>query len=204
MSKKSKKSKSTVSQSRRARQKAGLTSAQLKQEGYSRAERKEISRLIAEEKRAQRPQLLPQKATDDEIISYLISMEDVISSVNARIDSLQSQGLTTIELSRFQEGDATKRFILPASLDPNEVRAYMTEVRVVAASIRDDSKKALLDTALVEAEIYRGQFGSQFPGAHYNVKDIFDDNGNIVRKGINPTIASKAFELVKFVAMQDT
>lgn len=198
MAKKSKKSnfnsKSSVSQSRRARQKAGLTNAQLKQEGYSRADRKEISRLISQEKRSQRPQLLPQKATDDEIISYLISMEEVISSVNARIDSLQSQGLTTVELARFQEGDSTKRFSLPDSLDPNEVRAYMTEVRVVASSIHEDSKKALLDTALVEAEIYKGQFGSQYPVTHYNIKDVFDDNGNIIRKGINPDIASKAFE----------
>lgn len=153
---------------------------------------RQIQRLQRMQRRA--ATLPVSRLTDEDLLAYKSEMEKVIIYANDRIDELKSQNLTTVELYRFQEGDPGRYFQLPETNDPNELRAYMTEVRVVLASISENSNKSLLDTAMMEAAQYRGQFGNQYPGKRFNIEDVVNEEGEIIRRGINSDIASQAFE----------
>lgn len=143
----------------------------------------------------QRATTLPvSRLTDSDIESYKSEMEKVINYTNNKIRALHDKGLDTVELHRFQGDDPEKYFELPHTDNLNEIRAYMTQVRLVLTSIDDSSNTPLLETAMMEAAWYRGQFGNQYPGKRYNVHDVIDESGNIIRRGINEDIASKAFE----------
>lgn len=154
----------------------------------------------------QRESTLPLKPllTKEEMVDYRRQMKKVISYTNAKIDQTLDNQVMTTQLHDFLNGDTSKRFVYNDKLSLNQLRAYMTEVRVVLESLDDDGKKAAFDTALMEAEVYRNQFGNQHNAVftdelgkarvrHYNTRDVFDDNGNLIRRAISPELASKAF-----------
>lgn len=138
--------------------------------------------------------LATSRLTADDLKLYKEEMQKIIDYANKRIDDLHKKGLDTVELHRFQEGDSNKHFELPRTNNPNTLRAYMTEVRVVLSSITESSNTPLLETAMMESAWYRGQFGNQYSGTRYNVHDVLDEEGNIIRRAIDSDIASKAFE----------
>lgn len=100
-------------------------------------------------------------------------------------------------------GDINKRFDISSIDSPAELRAYMTQMDVIMSTIQPLSKKGAIDSALAEAEVYRGQFGNQhrnmFTDAdgvhirHYNTAPVFDENGNVIRRAVDPELASRAF-----------
>lgn len=142
-----------------------------------------------------RPETPVSRLTESEISDYKAEMEKVVQYANSKIDELQFQGLTTTKLYSFQDGDDTKRFDISDISDPGELRAYMTQVRDVLSSIDDSGRRALLETASIESEFYRGQFGNQYADqGRFNMANVVDDEGNIIRKAIDPQTASKAFE----------
>ena len=145
------------------------------------------------------------KLSQQDIVDYKARMEEVIKYANSRIDAVLFKQEASIELDRFLQGDVTKRFDISDIDDPGELRAYMTMVRTILPTISEDSDKALIDTAFMARAQYEGQFGNkwretykdeegQMHYRHFNIHDVVDDQGNIMRKGIDPEIASKAFE----------
>ncbi len=138
--------------------------------------------------------LAASRLTMDDVRLYKEEMQKIIDYANKRIDILHEKGLDTVELHRFQEGDSNKHFKLPSTNNPNTLRAYMTQVRVVLSSITESSNTPLLETAMMESAWYKGQFGNQYAGTRYNVHDVLDEEGNIIRRAIDSDIASKAFE----------
>jgi hypothetical protein len=141
-----------------------------------------------------RPETPVSRLTDKEISDYKAEMEKVVQYANSKIDELQSQGLTTTKLYSFQEGNDMKYFDISDINDPGELRAYMTQVRDVLSSIDDDGRRALLETAAIEGEYYRGQFGGQYKDTgNINMANIVDEEGNIIRRAIDPEIAKQAF-----------
>lgn len=142
-----------------------------------------------------RPETPVSRLTESEISDYKAEMEKVVQYANSKIDELQFQGLTTTKLYSFQDGDDTKRFDISDINDPGELRAYMTQVRDVLSSIDDSGRRALLETASIESEFYRGQFGNQYADqGRFNMANVVDEEGKVIRKAIDPQTASKAFE----------
>lgn len=154
----------------------------------------------------QREATLPLKPllTKEEMVDYKRQMKKVISYTNAKIDQTLDNHIMTTQLYDFLNGDTSKRFAFDDKMSAKQLRAYMTQVRVVLESLDDDGRKATLDTALMEAEAYRGQFGNQHNAVftdeigkarvrHYNTRDVFDENGNLIRRAISPDLASRAF-----------
>lgn len=159
--------------------------------------KKQIKREEAKQRRdEQRKTLLNYKAplTIEDIQQYKQEMQKVIDHTNFRIDTLLDQHLMTTQLHAFLQGDYEKRFDISSIDDVSQLRAYMTEVRTVLSSIDEGNKQAELDTAILSSQKFKGQFGGAFKGQRYNVNDVFDNEGNIIRKAIDPQVASRAFE----------
>lgn len=145
------------------------------------------------------------RLTEEEIQAYKSDMESLIQYANNQIDYIQSQGLRTFKLEAFQEGDDNKRFDISGINDVGELRAYMTQVRDVLSSIDDNGQRALIETAAIESQVYRGQFGNQyqdvitdteenrFVRTHFNMSDVINEEGEVIRKAIDPNIAKEAF-----------
>ena len=151
--------------------------------------------------------LLPTKPrlTDEDIVNYKARMQDVIDYANARIDAAMLNQTASIELDRFLQGDVNKRFDISDINDPGELRAYMTMVRTIIPTISESSEKAIIDTAFMSRAAYEGQFGNKWRETyrdeegnvhyrHFNIHDVIDNEGRVIRRGIDPEIASKAFE----------
>lgn len=155
-------------------------------------------------KRSKLPQKEPtSQLTESQISAYKREMQSVINDANFLIDAAIDRGEVSVELDRFLKGDSSKRFDITKINDAGELRAYMTEVEVIASTIQPLSRKGAIDSALAEAEIYRGQFGNQHRNAytddsgthyyHYNTAPIFDDEGNLIRRAIDPHLAQRVF-----------
>lgn len=145
------------------------------------------------------------RLTEQDIVDYKTRMQEVIDYANSRIDAAMLKQQASIELDRFLQGDSTKRFDISDIDDPGELRAYMTMVRSIIPTISEDSEKALIDTAFMARASYEGQFGNKWRETykdedgqvhyrHFNIHDVIDENGRVIRKAIDPEIASKAFE----------
>ena len=155
--------------------------------------RRERKRQI---ERAVREQALPiSRLTPAELRMWKERLQPVIDDANNRINALHNRFMTTVELDRFQQGDDKKMFDIFPIRDADELRAYMTNVRVVLNSMGTDDNKAFLETAMLEGEQYRGQFGNQYyeGGRRFNINNVVDDDGNIVRRAIDEETAKRAF-----------
>ena len=144
------------------------------------------------------------RLTEDDIVNYKTRMQEVIDYANSRIDAAMLSQTASIELDRFLNGDPDKRFDISNINDPGELRAYMTMVRTIIPTISENSDKAIIDTAFMARAAYEGQFGGQWKETytdeegrvhyrHYNIHDVVDEQGQVIRQAINPEIAREAF-----------
>lgn len=151
-----------------------------------------------------RPSIPKRELTPDEINAYKREMSRVIEYANFQIDSAIESSSVSLELDRFLRGDTSKRFNIEGISSVSDLRAYMTNVDVIVKSLEPYSKKGVVDSALAEAEAWRGQFGNQHKSTyvdeygvthsrHYNIAPVFDDEGHIIRRAVRPDLASKAF-----------
>lgn len=143
-----------------------------------------------------RPDTPISRLSDLEIGDYVADMQELVEYTNRRIDQLVNQGLTTVELYNFQQGDEYARFDISGITKVGDLRAYMAEVRTVLASIEGEHgmRKAMLDTAAIESEYYRGQFGNNYRDqGGFNMASVVDDNGQILRMGVDKNVAQEAF-----------
>lgn len=150
----------------------------------------------AKKEQQQRKEVLPvSRLTDEEFAEWKEKLKPVVEAANQRINELHSQGLTTVILEGYQQGDESKMFNIDDIDDPNELRAVMTQVRNFLNDAGESNDKAFLESAMLSAELYRGQFGGQYKeeGKRFNLHDVVDDNGNLIRSAIDPEVASRAF-----------
>ena len=145
-----------------------------------------------------------QGLSKNDLNNYKQEMNEVIEYANFRIDNAIRTNNKSLELERFLDGDDTKRFSISQLSDPSDLKAYMTEVRTILATIDTGTRKGEVDSAIMEAEAFRNQFGNQHRNVyideegrmrvrHFNTNDVFDEEGNIIRRAVDPEIASKAF-----------
>ena len=148
--------------------------------------------------------ILPQKLSAEEFQSYKADMSKVVEYANSVIDESLSKHEVSLELYRFLDGDEDRRFDISQLTNPDDVRVTMTELRTVLNTLTEDSKKSQVDSAIMEAEVYRGQFGNQHRSTYvdqdnitrirrFNMDDVFDESGKLIRRAVDPAIASKTF-----------
>lgn len=190
------------SKKKRKQEKALLEASQKQSQKSSR--RKSHSQAVAEQKakkearkQKQRQQTLPvSRLTGDELEEWKQRLQPLVDSANYRIDELHGEGITTVTLERFQQGDENKMFDISNITDIDELRAMLTQIRVFLNDAGESDDKAFLETAMLSAEIYRGQFGNEYQEdkKRFNLHDVIDEEGAIKRQAINPDVASRAFE----------
>lgn len=164
-------------------------------------------------KRGKKQPTLPvdnSRITTEILTDYKREMQKVVDYANLRIDEQLKTHTMSMELYAFLNEDFSKRFSISELTNPDDIKAYMTEVRTVLSTIDEGSKKASMDSAVIEAEVYRGQFGNQHKSTfideqgkahkrHFNLNDVLDDDGNIIRRAIDPSLASKTFSAYRRV-----
>lgn len=157
-------------------------------------------------KRGKKQKILPPTNTIsvDELSAYKREMGRLVTYANDQIDQAIAENRRSTELIRFLDGDDSKRFSISQLTDPADIKATMTELRTVISTIEDGSRKGEVDTAIMEAEVYRHQFGNQHRSSYteddgsvhyrrFNTNDVFDERGNIIRRAVDPQLASKTF-----------
>ena len=157
-------------------------------------------------KRGKKQSILPSTnlIPSDELLSYKREMGRVIAYANDQIDQAILENRRSTELIRFLDGDDSKRFSISQLNDPGDIKAVMTELRTVISTIEEGSRKGEVDTAIMEAEVWRHQFGNQHRSSYteddgsvhyrrFNTNDVFDEKGNIIRRAVDPQLASKTF-----------
>ena len=133
------------------------------------------------------------RLTREELENWKERLQPAIDEANDRIRSLFRDGLTTTYLESISGGSDFFRFEIDDIMDANELRAYMTQVRVFMNDLGPTNDRAYLQTALLDSQLYKGQFGGQYEGRHFNTERIIDENGNLKREAIDPEIARRAF-----------
>lgn len=157
-------------------------------------------------KRGKKQKILPPTNTisADELSAYKREMSRLVTYANDQIDQAIAENRRSTELIRFLDGDDSKRFSISQLTDPADIKATMTELRTVISTIEEGSRKGELDTAIMEAEVWRHQFGNQHRSSYteddgsvhyrrFNTNDVFDERGNIIRRAVDPQLASKTF-----------
>ena len=142
--------------------------------------------------------------TAQDIVDYKDRMQEVITYANSRLEAALFKQEVPISLDRFLRGDTSKRFDISDINDPGELRSYMTMVRTILPDISENSDRGLIDTAFMSRAAYEGQFGNKWRETykeedgtvhyrHYNIHDVVDEQGQVIRKAINPELAQEAF-----------
>lgn len=157
-------------------------------------------------KRGKKQKILPptNDISADELSAYKREMGRLVTYANDQIDQAIAENRRSTELIRFLDGDDSKRFSISQLTDPNEIKATMTELRTVISTIEEGSRKGEVDSAIMEAEVWRHQFGNQHRSSYteddgsvhyrrFNTNDVFDEKGNIIRRAVDPQLASKTF-----------
>lgn len=147
---------------------------------------------ISQKKQA-KIELIPRRLTSEELEEWKEKLQPAVDEANQRIRNLFTNGLTTTYLEKLAEGRETFRFEIDDIESANELRTVMTQVRVFLNDLGDTNDKAILQTAMLNAELYRGQFGNQYGKRHFNIESVIDEAGRLKREGINPEIAKRAF-----------
>lgn len=160
------------------------------------AEQKERKRQRRERDNQRKTTIPVSRLTESELEDWKERFQPIVDAANYRIQELHDKGLTTVELERFQRGDETKEFNIKDITNVDELRAVLTQVRTFLNDAGESDDKAFLETAMLSAELYRGQFGNEYQEnkARFNLHDVIDEEGTIKRLAINPDVASRAFQ----------
>ena len=157
-------------------------------------------------KKGKKQKILPptNDISADELSAYKREMSRLVTYANDQIDQAIAENRRSTELIRFLDGDDSKRFSISQLTDPSDIKATMTELRTVISTIEEGSRKGEVDSAIMEAEVWRHQFGNQHRSSYtendgsvhyrrFNTNDVFDERGNIIRRAVDPQLASKTF-----------
>ena len=189
------KRKQNQSKSQQSQSTRNLSDAELKRK--QRAIEKELKRRAERQRlqniRNQRKDTIPvSRLTDAEISNWKKRLQPVIDEANKRIGELNAQGLDSSALTPLYD-TGRQYFDLTHIVSQDELRNEITRARMFLASPSSRPDVAFMEQAMLSAEEYRGQFGNQHTLFKFNIHDVVDDNGRIIRSAIDPTIASRAF-----------
>lgn len=194
--KKSKNSSKNSAKKKQTSQPSGkLSRADLKRQ--QRAQKKEEKRFAERARlnaiKSQRKDVIPvSRLTPDEVSNWKERLQPVVNEANKRIMELNSQGLTSSALEAVHES-GRDYFDLTHIYDQDELREEITRARIFLSDFSSRPDVAFMENAMAQAAEYRGQFGNQYSGRRFNINDVLDDEGRLIRTAIDPEIASRAF-----------
>lgn len=131
---------------------------------------------------------LPRRMSKLDLTNAKMELEPLVHEANQRIEMIKALGLTSHAVERvIAEGDGRDYFDLEEVSSQKELLKEVTRMRIFIADKGSTVDIAKLETAQIEAEIYRGKFGNEYNTDEFN-KARFDI------KTLDIEIAKKAFE----------
>lgn len=110
-----------------------------------------------------------------ELQNFKSQYEDLISEANRRWELIESQGFSSMAISRAKEETGRDYFSLDFADTEEDVIEEVTRARVFMADKTSTIEGAELYTAEINSERFRGKFGKQYRTPEYNNKG-FDTN----------------------------
>ena len=131
---------------------------------------------------------LPKGMSKLELESSKLELEPLVHEANQRIEMIKALGLTSHAVERvIKEGDGRDYFDLEEISNEKDLLKEVTRMRIFIADKGSTVDIAKLETAQIEAEIYRGKFGNEYNTEEYG-KAKFDT------KSLDLETAKKVFE----------
>lgn len=125
--------------------------------------------------------------TQDDLDFGKSRLEVLFTEANQRIEYIKAQGFTSYAIDKVENEGGKDYFDIEDVTDRESLIEQLTRVRVFLNDKGSTVEGAILDTAQINSEIYKGKFGNQYNTADYDFKRF--DN-----KLINEELAQKAFE----------
>ena len=130
----------------------------------------------------------PKKSfTQDDLDYGKSQLEELFSEANRRIEMIKARGFTSYAIDRVEVEGGKDYFDIEEVTDRESLIEQLTRVRVFLNDKGSTVEGAILDTAQINSEIYKGKFGNQYNTEEYDHKRF--DN-----KIIDEDIAKRAFE----------
>lgn len=124
----------------------------------------------------------------EEDLEYAKAQIDTLfSEANMRIEMIKSQGLTSFAIERIESESGRDYFDTDVITDRQSLMKELYRVRVFLNDSGSTRDGALLETAQINGEEYKGKFGNQYNTEEHNYKR-FDT------KVIREELAQRAFE----------
>ena len=131
---------------------------------------------------------LPKGMSKLELTNAKLELEPLVHEANQRIEMIKALGLTSHAVERvIKEGDGRDYFDLEEISNEKDLLKEVTRMRIFIADKGSTVDIAKLETAQIEAEIYRGKFGNEYNTEEYG-KAKFDT------KSLDLETAKKVFE----------
>lgn len=131
---------------------------------------------------------LPSKLSKLELANAKIELEPLVHEANQRIEMIKALGLTSHAVERvITEGGGRDYFDLEEISNQKDLLKEITRMRIFISDKGSTVDIAKLETAQIEAEIYRGKFGNEYNTEEYG-KARFDT------KTLDLETAKKVFE----------
>lgn len=125
--------------------------------------------------------------TQDDLDFGKSKLEVLFSEANKRIEYIKAQGFTSYAIDKVENEGGKDYFDIDDVTDRESLIEQLTRVRVFLADKGSTVDGAILDTAQINSEIYKGKFGNQYNTEEYEYKRF--DN-----KVIDEDLAKRAFE----------
>ena len=125
--------------------------------------------------------------TQDDLNFGKSRLEILFSEANRRIEYIKAQGFTSYAIDKVENEGGKDYFDIDDVTDRESLIEQLTRVRVFLADKGSTVDGAILDTAQINSEIYKGKFGNQYNTEEYDYKRF--DN-----KVIDEDLAKRAFE----------
>ena len=145
----------------------------------------ELKRQYLEQQKINQIPSKEQFSKDD--LTYGISQIEVLfNEANNRISKIKEQGFTSYAIEKVEAEGGKDYFDIEDIVDRESLLEQTYRVHIFLNDKGSTVDGALLDTALINAEIYKGKFGNQYNNEEY-------DYARFDNKTIDPDIAKRAF-----------
>lgn len=125
--------------------------------------------------------------TQDDLDFGISQIETLFSEANKRIEFIKSQGFTSYAIDRVEHEGGKDYFDVEDITDRETLLEQLYRVRVFLNDKGSTIDGAKLQTAQINAEIYKGKFGNQYNTEEHN-------NARYDTTIIDKDIAARAFE----------
>lgn len=156
---------------------------------YNQSNKRQQVEALKEKYKQQRIPEVPKKSrfTQEDLEYGISQLEPLFTEANYRIEYIKSQGYTSYAIDRVEKEGGKDYFDLEDVTDRESLIEQLYRVRVFLNDKGSTIEGAKLQTAQINAEIYKGKFGNQYNTEEYG-------HARYDTTIIDKDIASRAFE----------